>query len=200
MTFKSQLFEARRVCLAPIDHEKDPEIAARWSQDAGYLRMLDTRPARPTPPALMKNQFEALEKRMEQEKNLFYFTIHQRGDTSPNGLEQKDPYNLIGFVKLYSIEWTNGTGFLQIGIGDERARGKGLGGEALELILRYAFEEINLHRLAAEVPEYNQAAQKLFSRAGFCEEVRRREALERDGRRWDMIHYGLLAAEWRARA
>ena len=142
MTFKSQLFEARRVCLAPIDHEKDPEIAARWSQDAGYLRMLDTRPARPTPPALMKNQFEALEKRMEQEKNLFYFTIHQRGDTSPNGLEQKDPYNLIGFVKLYSIEWTNGTGFLQIGIGDERARGKGLGGEALELILRLSLIHI----------------------------------------------------------
>jgi len=32
---------------------------------------------------------------------------------------------------------------------------------------------------------------------GFIEEVRRREALYRDGNRWDSIHFGILNDEWR---
>jgi RimJ/RimL family protein N-acetyltransferase len=39
----------------------------------------------------------------------------------------------------------------------------------------------------------------LFAKAGFVEEVRRREALQRDGRYWDAIHLGLLRDEWEAR-
>ena len=75
----------------------------------------------------------------------------------------------------------------------------GYGTEALQMLMRYAFSELNLFRLAALVPEYNQAAIHLFQKAGFIEEVRRREALNRDGRRWDLIHLGLLREEWEAR-
>lgn len=197
MSFQNPLFEGRDICLAPIDHEKDPEIVATWSQDAGYLRLLSTKPARPVSTPLIKKQFETLEKEMEEKKNLFYFMIHKKGEPASNGKNPEESVHLIGFVELYWIDWVDGTGNIRIGIGDAGERGKGFGGQALRLMLRYAFEELNLHRLAAEVPEYNPAARKLFSGAGFSEEVRRREALERDGRRWDLIHYGLLAGEWR---
>ena len=65
------------------------------------------------------------------------------------------------------------------------------------LLLRYAFREINLYRLTALIPEYNLPALALFTSFGFREEVRRRQALERDSRFWDMLNYGLLAAEWK---
>jgi RimJ/RimL family protein N-acetyltransferase len=38
----------------------------------------------------------------------------------------------------------------------------------------------------------------LAIRAGFQVEVTRRAALQRDGRPWDLLHYGLLAREWAA--
>jgi RimJ/RimL family protein N-acetyltransferase len=85
---------------------------------------------------------------------------------------------------------------LQMGIGDPQDRKKGYGSQALNLILRYAFEELNLYRLTALVPEYNSDAMRFFEKAGFLVEVRRRQALNRDGRRWDLLHLGLLQDEW----
>jgi RimJ/RimL family protein N-acetyltransferase len=52
--------------------------------------------------------------------------------------------------------------------------------------------------LAAVIPEYNLPAQRLFAGAGFVEEVRRRQAVFRDGRRWDLVHWGLLRDEWQS--
>jgi RimJ/RimL family protein N-acetyltransferase len=66
-------------------------------------------------------------------------------------------------------------------------------------LLRYAFDELNLYRLTAVIPEYNPVAMQLFSKAGFVEEVRRRKALNRDDKRWDLINLGLLHEEWSAR-
>ncbi|MCI0520159.1 MAG: GNAT family N-acetyltransferase, partial [Chloroflexi bacterium] len=67
---------------------------------------------------------------------------------------------------------------------------------ALDLLLRFAFRELNLYRLTALVADYNEPAKRLFAQAGFVEEVRRREALHRDGRRWDQLFLGLLRQDW----
>jgi RimJ/RimL family protein N-acetyltransferase len=50
------------------------------------------------------------------------------------------------------------------------------------------------------VPEYNEGALRLFQKFGFMEEVRRRQALDRDGRRWDLLIFGQLRTEWEDRA
>jgi RimJ/RimL family protein N-acetyltransferase len=68
------------------------------------------------------------------------------------------------------------------------------------MLLRFAFAEINMFRVSARVPEYNVAALGLFKKFGFAEEVRRRSALERDGRRWDLFVVGLLNDEWKSQA
>jgi hypothetical protein len=41
------LFEGESVRLAAPVPEKDAEALARWSRDAAYGRLLDTKPARP---------------------------------------------------------------------------------------------------------------------------------------------------------
>jgi RimJ/RimL family protein N-acetyltransferase len=64
------------------------------------------------------------------------------------------------------------------------------------MLLRFVFAELNLFRISAAVPEYNEGAIALFKKFGFVEEVRRRQALDRDGRRWDMLVFGLLKDEW----
>lgn len=183
--FEQPLFEGKLVCLAPIDREKDAEIEAKWTHDAAYQRMLDTEPARPLSPAKVKKNYEAIEKEIEEKRNRYYFTIRTI-----------DADRLVGFARFLWISWSHGHGAIRIGIGDPDDRRKGYGQEALHMLLKFAFQEVNLYKVDASVPEYNLPALRLFKKAGFLEEVRRREALNRGGKRWDMIHLGLLREEW----
>ena len=186
MGIDTQLFEGKLIRLGPIDYEKDPEIESRWTHDIAFMRAMGTSPARPLSPARMKKKYEEIEKRVEESRNNFYFTIRSREDD-----------RLIGMVELFWIEWSHGTGNLKIGIGDQEDRDKGYGSEAIRLILHYAFEELNLYRLGTAIGEDNPGGIRFFSRFGFVEEVRRRQALVRDGSIYDLLHLGLLAEDWR---
>jgi len=186
MSIDKQLFEASLVHLGPIDHEKDPEIVSRWTHDSGFMRMMYTEPMRPLSISQVKKNLEEFEKKMEEDKNHFHFRIRTRSDD-----------RLVGFADLMWITWTNSMGFIRLGIGAPEDRRKGYGRETVSLLLRYAFDELNLHRLSAIIPEYNLPAQALFQGFGFLEEVRRRQALERASRRWDLLQFGLLADEWK---
>lgn len=182
------LFESEDLRLGALDYEKDPEIEARWTHDPEFMRNMYLQPMRPLSQFQLKKKYEALEKKIQEEKKSYHFRIRSRADD-----------RLIGFGEIYGIAPANATGFVRIGIGSGGDRGRGFGKQALALLMRYAFVELNLFRLTAFIPEYNTAGLAFFQKAGFVEEVCRREALERDGRRWDLLHYGLLADEWRAR-
>lgn len=184
MDIKDQLFTGKLIFLAAIDHANDPQVETRWTHDSGYMRLLYSEPLRPLSPAQLKKNYEAIEKEMEG-RGLFHFTIRSRQDD-----------RLLGFIRLFWVDWANGNGNVRLGIGDPEDRRKGYGSEALQLLMAYAFTELNLHRLSAMVAEYNQAGVDFFLKAGFLEEVRRRQAQNRDGRRWDVIHYGILRPEW----
>jgi RimJ/RimL family protein N-acetyltransferase len=104
----------------------------------------------------------------------------------------------IGTVGL-SIGHFRHSGEFGIGILDPSARGRGLGGEAAELLLRFAFDEIGLHRVELRVFAFNEPALRLYRRLGFREEGRRRELLFRDGQFHDDIVMAMLADEYRRR-
>jgi RimJ/RimL family protein N-acetyltransferase len=183
------LFEGQAIRFGPIDHEKDPAIESKWTHDSDFMRMMEIAPARPISPAMVKKQYEKIEKQMDEDKNQFYFAIRAREDD-----------RLIGKASVQWIEWANGNGFLRLGIGAAEDRGKGYGTQALRMLLRFAFAEINLFRVTALVPEYNTAAIALLKKFGFVEEVRRRQSLERDNQRWDLLVFGLLSEDWRNHA
>jgi RimJ/RimL family protein N-acetyltransferase len=188
MDIQKQLFVGRTICLGPIDHENDPQVISQWSNDPEYLRLVYNKPVYPISVGQARKQLEAVEKEMDESKNLFYFTIRAR-----------EKNRLLGFASIRWIEWTHGAGWVHLGIGDRQDRRKGYGTQALNLLLEFAFNELNLNRLGAEIAAYNPGARRLYEKAGFIEEVRRRQALSRDGRRWDLSLYGLLHQEWSAR-
>jgi RimJ/RimL family protein N-acetyltransferase len=186
---QTQLFEGQDIRFGPIDHEKDPEIESRWTHDSEFMRLMETAPARPLSAAMVRKQYEKLEKQMEEDKNLFHFMIRARADD-----------RLMGKASINGIEWANGNGLIRLGIGAAEDRRKGYGTQALRMLLRFAFAELNLFRVTAIVPEYNEGAIALLQKSGFVQEVCRRKSLERDGRRWDLYIFGLLSEEWRNRA
>jgi len=186
---QTQLFEGQDIRFGPIDHEKDAGIESKWTHDSEFMRLMEVNPARPMSAAMIKKQYEKLEKQVDEDKNLYHFMIRARADD-----------RLIGKAAVQWIEWTNGNGFLRLGIGAAEDRRKGYGTQALRLLLRFAFAELNLFRVSAVVPEYNESAIALVKKFGFVQEVCRRQSLERDGRRWDLLVFGLLNDEWRDQA
>ena len=181
----SQLFEGQDIRFGPMDHDKDPEVESKWTHDAQFIRLYQFEPARPVSAAILRKQYEKLEKQIDEEKKLYHFTIRAKADD-----------RLMGKATIEWIEWTNGNGFLRLGIGSVDDRRKGYGAQALKMLLRFAFTELNLYRVSANVQEYNEAAIALLKKFGFVEEVRRRQGIERDGRRWDLLTFGLLEEEW----
>ncbi len=186
---QNQLFEGQDIRFGPIDHEKDPEVESKWTHDSEFTRMFEVDPARPMSAALLKKKYEKLEKEIEEDKNAFYFTIRTKEDD-----------RLIGKAVINRIEWSNGNGWIRLGIGSRDDQHKGCGSQALAMLLRFSFAELNLYRVTASGQEYNEAGIALLKKFGFTEEVRRRQALDRDGRRWDLLIFGLLKDEWQKQA
>ena len=183
---QTQLFEEKDVRFGPIDFETHPDIESRWTHDAEFMRLMELKPVRPLTAATVKKQYEAIEKEMDEGKELYYFTIRAREDD-----------RFIGKALIEYVDWASGNAYLRLGIGEAEYRRKGYGSQVLNLLLRYAFGEMNLYRVTAVVPAYNEGAMRLFQKFGFMEEVRRRKVLHRDGEFWDAIGFGLLNAEWR---
>jgi RimJ/RimL family protein N-acetyltransferase len=182
------LFGGNLVRLTPLDHEKDPEVVAGWTHNAEYVRMISLEPVRPLTTAQIKKQFEQIDKEMDEGRRLFHYAIRPRDDD-----------RLIGEARIEWVEWSNGTAQIKIGLPDPADRRKGIGSDVLRLLLRFAFRELNMYHLEVQLSEYNVPALRFFEKHGFKMEVRRRQAVNRGGRRWDLISMAILRPEWEAR-
>ena len=161
--------------------ERDAPVLARWSEDTEYLRAVDSDYARPLSPEEFAHRLSP----DQADPNRLEFHIRTLADD-----------RLIGFVALHSVEWNNRAALLAIGIGEPEFLGQGYGTDALQLILRFAFHELNLYRVSLDVIASNTRAIRTYEKLGFQREGRMRAAVQRDGHRTDRIFMGLLRDEW----
>lgn len=73
----------------------------------------------------------------------------------------------IGLIDLFDFDPKNNRAGIGILIQNASDRSKGLGSEALDLLIRYAFQQLQLHQLYANIGEDNQASLHLFTKFGF---------------------------------
>jgi RimJ/RimL family protein N-acetyltransferase len=66
----------------------------------------------------------------------------------------------------------------------------------MQTLLRYGFQQLNLHRIYLRVFSENQRAVHLYEKLGFQQEGRWRQAEFRSGRYHDILWMGLLRDEW----
>lgn len=181
----SNLFKGELVRLTMDDPKVAAEAFSRWQRNSGYWRLMSSGPAYSYSVQAVKKW---LEEDMEKETPSFFpFLIHRLEDDC-----------LIGDIALDGVRFNHGDTFVGISIGDPQYWGKGYGTDAMRVILRYAFDELNLHRVSLDVFEYNPRAVRSYEKAGFKVEGRLRQTLNREGRRWDMIFMGILREEWQA--
>jgi RimJ/RimL family protein N-acetyltransferase len=102
---------------------------------------------------------------------------------------------LIGEIGFRTIKWFNRKAEITLFISPED-QGKGHGKQALLMLMKFAFEKMNLVRLEAEVIDYNDKAKSLFEKVGFILEGRLRAAKYNNGNYYDVLRYGMLKDEY----
>ena len=108
----------------------------------------------------------------------------------------KDTDEHIGNISLQDINNVDRTAELAIIIGNKDYWGKGVGTEAVGLIINHGFKALNLHRIYCGTLRENIGMQKLAAAVGFKKEGIRRECIFKDGIYHNGIDYGLLASEY----
>lgn len=173
--------KGKLVYLRAMDPEQDAEVLSIWQRDALYDRFSDSEPAMMFNKEQMKDWYE---KRIDR---ISMFMIYKIED------EKK-----IGDIELAGYDWHSGNAWLGIAIGERENWGRGYGTEALQLLLKMAFEEWNLHRVSLAVLCYNERAIRSYEKAGFQMEGSLRRFVRRDGQVWDMHMMGILRQDWEA--
>lgn len=78
----------------------------------------------------------------------------------------KNQNQVIGTIDLYELDAHHSRAGVGILV-DKAFRAQGYSKQALELVIRYAFDFLNLHQIFAHIAESNTVSLNLFSQLGF---------------------------------
>ncbi|MFX1283334.1 MAG: GNAT family N-acetyltransferase [Promethearchaeota archaeon] len=120
----------------------------------------------------------------------------QKGEAYIFGIFLIEKNKYIGNIELQIINNIAQRGSLGIAIFNPQYWGKGLGTEALELILDFGFSVLNLHTIELETFPFNQRALACYKKIGFVETGRKREAHFISGQYHDIILMDISATEF----
>jgi RimJ/RimL family protein N-acetyltransferase len=176
----TKLWHGKLVRLAARNVET-AALEARWERDSEFHRLSSAQPAYPVTVNQAKHWFDDLG------PNRFRFAIHALSDD-----------RFLGDVGLWIGSWASGEAWVGIGIGERSDWGKGYGTDAMRLILRYAFAELNLFRVSLDVLGSNARAIRSYEKCGFVREGEVRDAARYDGQYISEVHMGILRDEWEA--
>jgi RimJ/RimL family protein N-acetyltransferase len=98
----------------------------------------------------------------------------------------------IGTVILTDIDFKNGVAQVHIKMDKQQGRGKGYGTDAVNTIVDYAFNEMRLNCVYADVLEYNKVSQKLFEKCGFHKDGTLRSRIYKGGSYVNVCSYSRL--------
>ena len=109
-------------------------------------------------------------------------------------VEFEDEY--VGTTRLHSLNEQDRRARYAISIQDSAKRGQGIGTKATKLVLRYAFEALQLHRVDLRVLDFNHRAITCYQKCGFVEEGIERETYFSDGKWHNDIIMSILEDEY----
>lgn len=175
------MINGRLVRLRALEPE-DAERAFRWINDREVTRFLMAR--YPISLAAEKEWAEGAAK-MPDFSDVRFAIETQEGEH-------------IGICGLHRVSAEDRHAELGILIGEKDYWSRGYGTDAMITLLRFAFDQMNLHKVALGVFEFNGRGMTVYRRCGFVEEGRFREEIYRDGRYWDLVRMSVLRREFEA--
>ena len=149
----------------------DVERCYRWMNDPNIVRTLKTRY-----PIAFQNEVEWLERAMQPGANERHFAI-----------ERKDDRTHVGNASIHDIDWVSRTGWFGLFIGEPAAWNRGFGNDAIQTLVRFAFDEMNLVKLRIHIFDYNERAKHILGAQGFVQEGKLARDFFREGVYHDIV-------------
>lgn len=151
-----------------------------WTQDAEVMRYRDY-PGPPRPLAEAEREYQ--DSLCQDTRDLHLAIATLEGE-------------LIGETSLRYVDHRAGNADFTIAIGNKAYWGHGYGSDATKALMRFAFQQYNLHRVTLYVHAFNERAVKAYEKCGFRHEGRLREAHYMEGEHKDVLLMGLLKEDF----
>lgn len=123
---------------------------------------------------------------------------YQRYSSSPLCWVVEVAGRCVGNARLDHLDEANRSARYAVGLFEPAVWGRGHGTELTRLILRYAFENMHLHRVDLIVLEYNLRAIACYRKCGFVQEGVLRESALVAGKWHSDVQMSILEHEYRA--
>lgn len=175
------MISGEKVILRAVEPD-DIRQLWEWTQDEDLMRLRDY----PAPPSSLDQARREFEQASDDCGHNLRLAI-----TTLDG-------ELIGETSLQEIDQRNGNARFTIAIGNRGYWGHGYGSDATRALMRYAFEQLNLHRIDLFVHASNERAIRAYEKCGFRHDGRLREAHYMDARYSDVLLMGLLREDFRS--
>ncbi len=101
----------------------------------------------------------------------------------------------VGNISFSDINYRHGYGVIGIAVGRKAFWGKGIGTEAIKLLVAYGFKKLKLKRIEAGIYANNPGSISIFKKVGFKTEALLRARYQLKNKRVDGLIVGLLQKE-----
>jgi len=165
------------------ENSKWAELICKWRNDPKVRHY--SRNAWPRSLDDIKKRFETVPDGHRHTRDKVGFIMYHKRDKLP-----------IGDIGLSRIDWVSRNANIFAMIGEPEYWGKGIVGEAAQLVLKYAFTELNLHKVEAGVFTPNERSLRAAEKLGLNKEAVVKEAMYVDGKYHDIHKWGLTKKEW----
>lgn len=180
----------KKTVLVPLE-QGHLQIIASWRNEKGVRDNFFS----PWPIALSEQGSWYERYREVGRERVFLILTEDPGKPKPDGKPNQAAMKPVGMLSLESINLMMQSGEIGKVYSPPDARGKGYMKDALQSLIKFAFEEVNLHRLMVTVLKENDQAMGLYKSLGFQLEGISREAVFKNGKRKDVAMLSLLRTE-----
>lgn len=135
--------------------------------------------------------------RTERDLDGFFNQASSEGPFFLFAVERIEDGAFIGTIAAFKKDWKNR--HIEVGISlDRSVWGQGYGTDAMNVMVRVIFTEMNLHKVKLSVISHNPRAHRSYEKVGFKVDGRLRDEIYRGGKYHDLIQMSLLRSDWLA--
>jgi len=132
-----------------------------------------------------------------QLENRLWQTLRPNPNLTAFTALNSDTGEAVGHVELGAIDRANRSASVACVLVGPAERGRGIGSEMVQQVLRVAFEQMQLHRVQLHVFDFNEGAIACYEKCGFHKEGLLREVRCVGDKYWSLYVMGILEDEWR---
>jgi len=158
----------------------DLEFLKKWISNEKVTHYLETGDRPPT----IERLNEQFDRESKSQNDIPFMVIHQKGNVP------------IGWGGLYDINWIKRSCEMRFFIGETKYWKLTAVLESEKLLIQYAFEKLNLHKVRAGANIENKGSWKVLEREGFVKEGVFRDSVYRNGKYYDVYVYSMLRKEY----